>query len=280
MRILVIGASGFLGSHVCEVLLLRGHAVLGTSTSRGDLVRLDVSDRQACKTLLHRERLDAVINLAGAGVTAGTASEDQMLRVNFHGAQALSHAIRSVASPPWFVHVSSSTEPKGGAEPESPYSRSKALGTAMLEDSLTRDGVPLAVVRIHNTYGASQPDGRFLMSAMRKLHRGEPFVVQFPHRIRDFCFIEDVGTHLAAVVESPQEGVSHWEIGTGTGTSLWQAGDMVRRRVGAPAHLLGRDVDPRHDPAPVDVASSGDVGFLECETTLHDGLDQVARSAL
>lgn len=280
MRVLVIGASGFLGSHVSKVLSGRGHAVLGTSTSRADLMRLDVSDRQACTNLLHREGVDAVVNLAGAGVTAGTANEDHMRRVNVHGAQALSDAIRSVATPPWLVHVASSTEPTGGAEPESPYSRSKALGTAILEDSLTRDGVPLAVVRVHNTYGASQPEGRFLMGAMRKLHRGEPFVVRFPQRVRDFCFIDDVATHLAAVVESPQEGVSHREIGTGTGTSLWEVGEMVRRRVGAPSHLLGRDMDPRHDPAPVDVASSGAVGFLECETTLHDGLDQVARSAL
>ena len=81
----MVGASGFLGRHVVPELRARGHEVVSASRSGADGEALDVTDAGACADVVARVHPDVVLNLAGAGVTAGSAGEDEMARVNLDG---------------------------------------------------------------------------------------------------------------------------------------------------------------------------------------------------
>lgn len=275
MRTLVIGASGFLGRSVTRELAVRGHDVVGTSRSGNGCVPLDVTDARACSDLLTHGRFDSVINLAASGVTSGTATDLEMRSVNSTGALVLARALAELAAPPWFLHLSSSTEPRHGGVGESPYSVSKAKGTAAAELQLRESGLAHAIVRVHNTYGPGQPPGRFVMSAVLRLRDRVPLALRHPRRIRDFCFSADVVDHLVDLLEHPEPGAVHREIGTGRGLSLEAAAGVVCACVGAPPDLVVCGSGPSRDAHAVQVADSSSAGFLACTTPFDVGVAAV-----
>ena len=273
MRALVIGASGFLGTAVVRELTARGHDVVGSSRGRRGYLRLDVTDPIACREVLERGRFDSVVNLAAVGVTAGTSSDHEMNVVNSMGAAVFARAMSELATPPWFVHASSSTEHTGNGTAESTYSTTKAAGTTATESQLRLAGLAHSIVRIHNTYGPDQPEGRFVMAAVTKLRRREQFTLNFPARVRDFCFGDDVVRHLADLLETPHRSATFREIGSGTGMTLEDASRLISERVGAPAELVLINTTTASDPNPSQVADASSPDFLECATSFQDGID-------
>lgn len=278
MKILVIAASGFLGGRVFTELVSRGHAVSGTSLSGKAFARFDVTDRESCRRSLARGHFDSVVNLAGRGVTAGSASEDEMHRVNYEGATAFGEAMAESKEPPWLVHAASSTEPKDSHAPESAYSASKAAGTQALVNILDSARISFSLARIHNTYGPLQPDGRFVMGVIRNLLAHEEVHVRHPMRVRDFCYVDDVVHHLADLAETTHCSSVVSEIGTGRGTSLSDLVEIVRCRVGASVNLMVATVNRGADPTEYQVADSESPDFLRCRTSLEDGIDRTLRS--
>jgi nucleoside-diphosphate-sugar epimerase len=278
MKILVVGASGFLGGFTVNELQRRGHEVIPAARSAAGFLQLDITDESACRAVLESGRYDCVLNLAGRGVTAGTSNDLDMNDTNVRGAVFLARAAARLAEPPWYLHASSSTEPLPGATPESIYSTTKAQGTALTSNTLEQAGVPHAIVRIHNTYGPGQPAGRFVVDLVSRLTAGDPVVLNFPDRVRDFCFVTDIAEQLAALAERPRGYAAAVEIGTGIGTSLWDAATVIRERLGAAAALVSRSRDALPDPQPFQVADSEAASFLACATPFADGVRVVVAS--
>lgn len=276
MKILVIGASGFIGGALVDTLRRREHQVVGTARRSNGYVPLDVTDRGAVEEVVSGTQYDAVVNLAATGVTSGSASTDGLHSVNVLGAQNVAAAVAALAAPPWFVHAASSTEPRPALPSpgagESPYSRSKHAGTSALREILHGAQVPHSVVRIHNTYGPGQPPGRFVRDLIDTVSHGLPFLLRHPNRVRDFCYIDDVAELLADVVER-RESFSDHEIGSGVGMTLRQAAQIVVDRVGGGPGLLGDVEAPERDPYAVCVADPGARGFLACRTSFRVGVD-------
>jgi nucleoside-diphosphate-sugar epimerase len=280
MRTLVIGASGFLGTAVVRELTARGHDVVGSSRGRRGYLPLDVTDPIGCREVLERGRFDSVVNLAAEGVTAGTASDREMNAVNSMGAAVFARAMSELATPPWFVHASSSTEPTGNRSAESMYSATKAEGTTATESELRTAGLAHSIVRIHNTYGPDQPEGRFVMGAVMRLRRSERCVLNFPARVRDFCFVDDVVRHLADLLETPHPSATFREVGSGTGVTLEDAVRLIRERVGAPPELVVINTGTASDSNPSQVADASSSDFLECTTSFQDGIDALVSNLI
>jgi UDP-glucose 4-epimerase len=109
MRVLVTGANSFLGRHVVDHLVRRGHAVTGTYrtegeaterlralASRPELVAVDLADAAAFSRL--PKRVDAVIHIAGVSIAPGVSVGD-MLACNVGGARNLAdYALSAGAS--------------------------------------------------------------------------------------------------------------------------------------------------------------------------------------
>jgi len=272
MKILLIGATGFIGRHLSNFLNHRGHEVIGTSVSNKEFQQLNVTDYNMCQGILEKGNFDSVINLAGKGATPGSASDSDMVDVNFIGVRNLSRALlRSSGNAPFFLHVASSTEPIPGSAAESEYSVSKARGTTVVRQILDNSDVTYAIARVHNTYGAQQPRKRYIASLLSQFRNGQPLEIGYPDRVRDFCYVDDVIENLTAMVEK-REPSNDVEIGTGRGLSLVTVANIVCDTVGAPRSLIRLRTPTQEDAHPMAIANSGLPGFLLCSRMLEDGI--------
>ena len=169
MTVLVTGATGFLGNHVTDLLVMRGErprvlvhpgdSAHPSADGNVDVRFADIGDRVALRAAL--TGVDRVVHCAARTGTWGPQAEFH--RTNVHGVEtlvkaALGEGVRRI------VHVSSITVhgiDVGGAADENaplkgspdPYSRSKVEAERLLQRMILEDGAPVTIVRPGWIYG-------------------------------------------------------------------------------------------------------------------------------
>ena len=216
-RILVTGASGFVGGHLRAALKAAFPAArLVGSSRRRDLpgwdatVRLDLLDADACADALRELRPDAVIHLAAlAAVGASFDNPAPTWRTNLLGTITIAEAVRAVVPDALFVQASSAeiyglSFVDGGTlaedaplRPANPYAASKAAADLAIGEMALR-GLRAIRMRPFNHTGAGQSDAFVVSSFARQvaliaagrqppeMHVGEL------ERWRDFLDVADV----------------------------------------------------------------------------------------
>ncbi|MBN8942094.1 MAG: sugar nucleotide-binding protein [Rhizobiales bacterium] len=159
MKVLVTGASGFVGAAIARFLSLQGHAVRAGARAPAHVGTLPGVVPWALPDLAgpmvdwrpHLDGIDAVVHAAGLAHQPPDASEASMLRLNAEAAGALAAAaaaaginrfvlissIRAIAGP-WSTTILTETD---AARPTDAYGRSKLAG-----EGLVRQALPTAVV--------------------------------------------------------------------------------------------------------------------------------------
>ncbi|MCW3049277.1 MAG: hypothetical protein JWO74_3561 [Solirubrobacterales bacterium] len=168
MTLLVTGATGFLGSHLTELLLARGERprVLVPADGAGALAEaeLEVHTGDICDRASLHEALSGVhCVLHCAARTGPWGPEAEYERTNVRALEALVRTALA-AGVRRFVHVSSITvhgnDVRGEADESAPlraepnpYSRSKVAGERLLERMIRDEGAPVTIVRPGWIYG-------------------------------------------------------------------------------------------------------------------------------
>jgi len=218
MRALVLGARGFLGTHVVD-------ALIGAGVEVTPAVRADVSGADAFRAVLARVRPAAVVNCAGT--TAGDAAQLSAGNVGVPATvvEALLH------TPARLVHLGSAAEygpgpagvPVAEDAPERPlglYGATKLGGTAVVRAA--RDlGLPAVVLRVFNPIGpGTAPDslaGRAAAGIARAAAHGDVLRLGPLDAVRDFVDARDVASAVAAAVTGPLPDRVVLNVGTGRG---------------------------------------------------------------
>ena len=217
MRILVTGASGFIGNALCRELRVRGHVVRAAvrSASGDEPDRLeralvpDIAGEFDRRALL--EGIDAVVHLAAIAHQA--ADETAIRRVNVEGAARLARAAAGRVRR--FVFLSSVKvhgEESGGRafseadmpRPEDTYGRAKLEAERSLHEIAAGSGMELAVLRPPLVYGPGVK-GNFLR-LLRWVDSGWPLPFGAVENRRSLIYVGNLVDAIARCVEHPEAG--------------------------------------------------------------------------
>jgi UDP-glucose 4-epimerase len=274
-RILVTGGAGFIGSHVADAYLERGHEVWvvdNLSSGRKEnvpddatFVEMDIRD-QGVRELFREVRFD-LVNHHAAQIDVRVSVADPRLdaEVNLLGLLNLLEGAREVGTKR-FVFVSSGGvvygEPEEFPTPEtapklplSPYGVSKLTGELYLNYYRAIHGLPYVALRYGNVYGPRQdPHGEAGVVAIfsSRLLAGEALTIFGDgEQTRDYTFVRDVVAANMTVSELDISALTAhaggsldavaFNVGTGNGVSV---NELARALEGVAGARPGRNHEP------------------------------------
>lgn len=233
MRLLVTGATGFLGSRTADLLEERGHEIVrlarpgGRPGDESRLVRVDAGDPDARDLV---RGCDAVLHFAGVPNPAA-ASADPARAVRENAGTTLNLLEGCLEHGAGLVYPS--TARAALDPPPDAYALSKRLG----EDVCRLHGAQATVVRLTSVFGPGQ-DARLgatgaIASFAAKALAGEPIVIPGdPERERDFVFADDLVPAFERIVADRL-----WDetctVARGDSTSLRAAAELIRAAAGS-----------------------------------------------
>ena len=232
MRVLITGGAGFIGSHLCDLLVAQGHRVVAMDNLITGHLR-NIAHLQDCPSFsfVHHDvtrpiriegPLDAILHLASLPSPVDYLEKPiQTLKVGAlgtHNALGLAKAMgaRFLLASTSEVYGDPLVHPQpesywGNVNPVGPrgvYDESKRFAEALTTAYHRTHGLQTRIARIFNTYGPRMrlKDGRVVPNFVRQALRGEPLTVYDDgSRTRSFCHVSDLveGLHRLLLSEEP-----------------------------------------------------------------------------
>jgi dTDP-glucose 4,6-dehydratase len=282
MRVLITGAAGFLGSHLCEKLLTNGHQVVGMDNfitgSQENLAHLagnpDFSfiRHDVANFIFVPGKVDAVMHFASPAspnpaspfgytnlpiqtMKAGALGTHNTLGVaRAHGARYILASTSEIYGDP-LEHPQKETY-WGHVDPiglRSVYDEAKRFAEALTMAYHRHHGLDTRIVRIFNTYGPRMrlDDGRVVPNFIQQALNGQPLTIYGDGKqTRSFCFVEDLIEGIFRLLLSDE----HYPVNIGNPDeiTILEFAETINRIVGntagvnlKPALRLGDDPQRR-----------------------------------
>ncbi len=284
----VTGAEGFIGSHLVEALVRRGHRVRGmvlynmfSSTGwldtldpeiadQVDVVFGDVRDPATVRELV--DGASVIYHLAAIGsVPYSYSAPRSFIDTNTIGTMHVLEAARACRTPR-VVHTSTSetygtarTVPISEAHPlqaQSPYAASKVAGDKLAESYHLSFGLPVVTLRPFNTFGPRQSTRAVIPQIITQLASGsKQLMLGALDPTRDFSYVTDTAEAFITVGEAPASAVvgELFNCGPGDDIAIGKLAEDI-------AKLMGVEADIMEDPKRLRPKDS-EVMRLVCDAT-------------
>jgi dTDP-glucose 4,6-dehydratase len=279
MRIMITGAAGFLGSHLCQRLLADGHQVIGldnfitgspdnltpmAGNKDFEFIRHDVSN-----FIFVPGKVDAVLHFASPAspnsysprgyvnlpiqtMKAGALGTHNSLGVaRAHDARFLLASTSEIYGDP-LEHPQKETY-NGNVDPigmRSVYDEAKRFAEALTMAYHRYHGLDTRIVRIFNTYGPHMhlDDGRALPNLLQQAIRGEALTVYGQgQQTRSFCYVDDLIEGIVRLLLSEEHDPVN--IGNPHEITILEFAETINRLVGNSAGVLYKpDMRSEGDP--------------------------------
>lgn len=256
-RVLVTGASGFVGRHVCEALAasgtplrMLGRSDAGLRPPAGAEVALatDLADRAVVAEALRG--CGAVVHLAARVHVMKDRAADPLTefrKVNLDGTVQLARAaVQSGVRRLVFassVKVNGESTPPGTqfrvgdvAEPQDPYGRSKHEAEEALRVIAAETGIEVVIVRPPLVYGPGVRAN--FLRLMQLVDRGIPLPLGAIRNRRDLVFVRNLADALCACAAHPQAPGQTYFVTDGAAVSTPELVRGIATALGRPARLL------------------------------------------
>ena len=298
MKVVITGAAGFLGSHLCDRLVQGGHEVIGVDNvvtgSLDNIAHLMGTDsfrfiHQDVTEFLYVEgALDGVLHFASpASPVDYLELPIQTLKVGSLGTHktlglAKAKGARYLLASTSEVYGDPEIHPQpetywGNVNPVGPrgvYDEAKRFAEAMTMAYHRHHGVDTRIVRIFNTYGPRMraADGRVVSNFIVQALRGEPLTVYGDgSQTRSFCYVDDEVEGILRLFESDRTEPTN--VGNPVEFTVLELAELVIEEVGSDSPIEMRPLptdDPKVRRPDISIARAS-LGW-EPETDLKEGL--------
>jgi nucleoside-diphosphate-sugar epimerase len=295
---LVTGGAGFIGSHLAEELVRRGHRVRvadslvtgkrsnldhikGIEFLEGDLSDLAFARRAAagCDYVLHQAALPSVPRSVADPLTSNKANVDATLNMLIAARDA--HVRRLVFAGSSSAYGDTPTLPKHEAmptNPQSPYALQKIIGEQYLQLFTRLYGLETVTIRYFNVFGPRQDpsspySGVIAVFANALLQDRSPMIYGDGEQTRDFTYVANVVDGVLRACDAPDVSSLIINVATGGRISLNRLFETMRRLTGAtvqPSYVGAREGDVRDSQADISLARR--VLGYEPTVSFEDGL--------
>ncbi len=307
MRVLITGAAGFLGSHLCERLLNEGHEVIGMDNfitgSPDNLTHLagrpgfDFIRHDVANFIFVPKPVDAVMHFASpaspnpaspygyTNLPIQTMKAGALGTLNTLGV-ARAHNARFLLASTSEIYGDPLEHPQresywGHVDPigvRSVYDEAKRFAEALTMAYHGYHDINTRIVRIFNTYGPRMrlDDGRVVPNFIQQALRGEPLTIYGDGmQTRSFCYVDDLVEGIYRLLLSDEHCPVN--IGNPTETTIMEFARTINRLVGndagvamRPALRLGDDPQRRQP----DITRAREILKWEPAVTLDDGISR------
>ena len=271
-QVLVTGGAGFLGSHLCEVLVEEGEDVLCLDNfytgSRANIQHL--LGKPNFELLRHDVtfplyiEVDEVYNLACPASPIHYQHDPvQTTKTSVHGAiNMLGLAKRTGAK----ILQASTSEVYGDPEehpqpehywghvnpigPRSCYDEGKRCAETLFFDYRRQHNLPIKVARIFNTYGPRMhpDDGRVVSNFIVQALKGESITIYGDgSQTRSFCYVDDLVTGLIRLMRTEDDCTGPVNLGNPDEFQIRQLAERVLALVGSRSNIIYKEL-PEDDP--------------------------------
>lgn len=305
-RILVTGGAGFLGSHLCDLLLAQGHEVVSvdnyfTGSARNleiasenprfraiehditvpipeDLPRFDEIYNLACPASPVHYQMDplktALTSAGGVWNVMARARRDNA-RI-FHASTSEVYGDPTVHPQPEGYH--GNVNPIG---PRACYDEGKRFAETILSDFTRSTGLPVRIARIFNTYGPRMhpEDGRVVSNFIVQALLGRDLTIYGSGRqTRSFCFMDDLIAGFDALMHAPGATAEPVNLGNPHEITVLELAEMVLDMVGGRSRILRLPL-PVDDPQRrrPDISRAQNILGWKPRVPLADGLAATIR---
>jgi nucleoside-diphosphate-sugar epimerase len=289
LRIAVTGAGGFVGRHVVEELVRRGHLVEAAVGRRSapehplvNATRVNLLDVQAGRAWLHACRPDGLLHAAWFAVPGEywTSAENQrwleasaaLFTAALDAGARRIVGIGSCAEYLWDGQPSS--EAHTPIRPATSYGKAKDQTRAALAELGGKHGASWAWARLFFLFGPFEPPSRLIPSVVRSVLRGTTATCTAGTQERDFLYVRDAASALVALLESPVQGPVN--VASGRAMAVRTLVERLLARAGGGRVAFGALPMASGEPTRI-VADTArlrnEVGWAD-ETTLDEALDE------
>jgi dTDP-glucose 4,6-dehydratase len=271
-RAVVLGAAGFIGSHLCDRILAEGWSVVGVDNLITGALRnlehlsreprFDFLERDVCEALDLRGPVDAILDFASpASPVDYLAHPFETLHVGSIGVEnalrlAKEKGARFLLSSTSEVYGDPLEHPQresywGNVNPVGPravYDEAKRFAEAITMAYHRYERIDTRIARIFNTYGPRMrlDDGRVVPTFVAQALRGEPITVFGDGRqTRSFCYVDDNVECIWRLLRS--DVVDPVNVGNPHEMTVLEFAEAVQREVGSRCPVVHRPL-PQDDP--------------------------------
>ena len=299
-RVLVTGGAGFLGSHLCAILLEQGCEVicidnLFTGTKRNIYHLLNEPNFEFMRhdiTFPIYLEVDEIYNLACPASPIHYQNDPvQTTKVNVHGAINMLGLAKRVKAK--IFHASTSEvygDPEVHPQPESYrgsvnpigprscYDEGKRCAETLFFDYLRQHKLRIKVARIFNTYGPNMHpyDGRVVSNFILQALQNKPLTVYGDgSQSRSFCYVDDLIDGFLRLMQSSDDFTGPVNLGNPVEFDMIELADQVKELTNSKSEIIYEPL-PEDDPRQrqPDITLAKDKLGWEPKVPLREGLEK------
>jgi nucleoside-diphosphate-sugar epimerase len=239
-KILVTGASGFIGKALIKTLEAASFDIVPIDSAEGDIANRDILEKFGQYQIAHVFHLaaktfvpdswDDPLDFAQTNIL-GTLNVLEFCRKNHI---SMTYVSAYIYGPPDVLPI----KEESAVRPNNPYALTKLLAEEACQFYATTYDLPLTIIRPFNVYGIRQ-SGNFLIPTIIRQALEEPqIIVKDLLPKRDFVYLEDLLSALLATLNVSLKGYNIYNIGSGISLSVKEVIDIIQDVTGTSKKVI------------------------------------------